>query len=556
MQGLHNDTVQQILYLQQHLLCQQHDTLYAWNQDHWVPWYADGWQINSLTVSGTQLLVCEQQGANARVISLSANSEISQTLQDNLMPAPVQATGQDNMIWMADAQNGLVYYDGAAFSNLTPNAPADVVAGSMLFINNSLWATAGAVTDNWTATGNRNGYFVFEKEEWHNYNAGTAPYLNTLKDLLPLAADAAGNRYIGSFGNGLLVLDANGQHTIIQQPTLPGANDDPQATRVSGLATDAAGNLWLSAYGADRDVLVKKPDNSWISFRIPYAHTYNAVSDILIDDFDQPWIISPRENGLFVLNHGSSLENTADDRWMLYRAGAGQGNLPANDVRCLTKDKDGWIWVGTTQGIAIFPCAQDVFGAGCSAYLPIVKQDNFAGYLFHDEQVNAIAIDGANQKWVATEKNGVWLINATGEKILAHFDTDNSPLPDNAVYKVAIDPLTGEVFFATRLGLVSYRGTATEGVTEMKKDSVLVFPNPVPAGYNGIIAIRGLVQNARVKITDISGRLVFDTRAQGGQAVWNGKDYTGHRPQSGIYLIFATDDNGAEKLVTKLAFIN
>jgi hypothetical protein len=184
-----------------------------------------------------------------------------------------------------------------------------------------------------------------------------------------------------------------------------------------------------------------------------------------------------------------------------------------------------------------------------------VQQDNFAGYLFRDEQVNAIAVDGANQKWVATQ-NGVWLINPTGEKILLHFSTDNSPLPDNAVNKIAINPTTGEVFFATRLGLVSYRANATEGTPGMQKDSVLVFPNPVPSQYSGTIAIRGLVQNARVKITDISGRLVFETRAQGGQAVWNGQDYTGHRPQSGIYLVFATDDASVEHLVTKIAFIN
>ncbi|MCK7558914.1 hypothetical protein MKQ70_29615 [Chitinophaga sedimenti] len=64
------------------------------------------------------------------------------------------------------------------------------------------------------------------------------------------------------------------------------------------------------------------------------------------------------------------------------------------------------------------------------------------------------------------------------------------------------------------------------------------------------------MSNALVKITDISGRLVFQTRAQGGQAVWSGQDYTGHRPQSGVYLVFSSDDTGAEKLVTKIVFIH
>lgn len=558
MDGLQQSPVQDIVRLQGRLICRQQDSLFSLEQDTWQPWYSDGWHINSISSARQQLLVCEQPNGsgNGRVLRLASNGAVAATLEHALVKAPMQAADSDAATWIADAQQGLVLYDGGSFTSLTPNSPAGIPGGNMLFVNGSLWATAGAVTANWSPTGNRSGYFVFAQEEWRNFNYTSQPFPDSITDLIPIAADAAGNIYIGSFSNGLLVTDAEGKQTVIGQPALPAPVDNPRATRVSGLATDAAGNLWLTAYGADRNLLVKKPDNNtWQQFRIPYSHAYNAVSDILIDDNDQKWIISPRGNGLFVYNHGNSLENTGDDHWMMYRSGAGRGNLPSDDVRCLAKDKDGWIWVGTTRGIAIFPCAQNVFSTGCSAYLPVVQQDNFAGYLFRDEQVNTIAADGANRKWVGTQ-NGVWLINSSGEKILAHFNTDNSPLPDNAVSRIAINPVTGEVFFATGLGLVSFRGDATEGATGMQPDSVLVFPNPVPPGYGGTIAIRGLTPNARVKITDISGRLVFETRAQGGQAVWNGKDYTGHRPQTGVYLIFATDDNGAEKLAAKIAFIN
>src|SRR5262249_29543790 len=155
------------------------------------------------------------------------------------------------------------------------------------------------------------------------------------------------------------------------------------------------------------------------------------------------------------------------------------------------------------------------------AILPVIQQDNFAGYLFQDEQVTAIAVDGANRKWVGT-LNGAWLVSEEGEQILQQFNTANSPLPDNHIYTIAIDPQTGEIYFATGKGLMSWHGTATEPVASMTRDSVLVFPNPVPHDYSGTIAIRGLVQNTRVKITDISGKMVFQTRAFGGQAIWNG----------------------------------
>jgi hypothetical protein len=283
--------------------------------------------------------------------------------------------------------------------------------------------------------------------------------------------------------------------------------------------------------------------------------TGNAISQLLTDDYGLVYMVSPQSNGLFVLNHNNTPDNKNDDQWRQYRLGSNQGNLPSNDVYCLAKDKNGSVWVGTARGIAVINCPGQAAADGCNAILPVIRQDNFAGYLFQDEQVTTIAVDGANRKWVGT-LNGAWLVSEDGEQILQQFNTGNSPLPDNHIYTIAIDPQTGEIYFATGKGLMSWHGTATEPVAGMTRDSVLVFPNPVPHNYSGSIAIRGLVQNTRVKITDISGKMVFQTRAFGGQAVWNGLDYTGHRPQSGVYLVFATSETGGEHLVTKIVFIN
>ena len=133
------------------------------------------------------------------------------------------------------------------------------------------------------------------------------------------------------------------------------------------------------------------------------------------------------------------------------------------------------------------------------------------------------------------------------------FTAESSPLPSDRIQTISIDPITGDVYIGTEEGLVSFRGTATEGGEENK--DVISFPNPVPTGYNGTIAIKGLVENADVRITDISGQLVYRTRANGGQAVWDGKDYTGRRPQTGDYLIFITNRDGSQTHVGKLVFM-
>ena len=147
-----------------------------------------------------------------------------------------------------------------------------------------------------------------------------------------------------------------------------------------------------------------------------------------------------------------------------------------------------------------------------------------------------------------------WMMSEDGTQELEHFTIDNSPLFSNSVTSIAINHENGEVFFGTEKGIVSYRGTAT-GAQEVFTD-VYAYPNPVRQGYNGVIAIKGLVADADVKITDLTGSLIYQTTSLGGQAIWNGMNFRGDKAQTGVYLVFATNEDGATKMVTKILFIN
>jgi len=220
-------------------------------------------------------------------------------------------------------------------------------------------------------------------------------------------------------------------------------------------------------------------------------------------------------------------------------------------------DRDGKVWVGTSDGVVVFEC--DPFNEECVGGLPIVGQneiDDEDAYLLGGEDVRTIAVNGANQKWFGTT-NGVFLTSENGREQFAFFNDKNSPLFDNLVSDIAINQETGEVFFGTNKGIISFRGQATEG-KRFNDINAYAFPNPVRPEYDGPIAIKGLAENANVKITDIKGQLIFETEAQGGQAVWDGRDYNGRRASSGVYLVFSTkvDLNNPDTLVTKILFIN
>ncbi|OQP58540.1 hypothetical protein A4R26_03540 [Niastella populi] len=554
--GLPAGVVQSVVSVQNKVLALKNDTLYLQSGANWNVFYRDGWVIKNCTVSDNVILLSETNNNSGRIVTLTASGSFERIIQDaQLTQRPQQAVAFQNTYWIADTLAGLSNFSGASFNRLIPGSPLSTVTGGMQIVHNTLWAAAGSVNANWEPQNNKNGLFTLSDNNWNYFNSTRFSILDTLPDLVSVAVDPANESvWAGSFGGGLVNIKKDNSIQIFKQNSaIQPAYFNPASYRVSGLAVDAESNLWVANYGALSPLHVRKADGNWRSFIIPFSLSEQAVSQIVIDDNNQKWIVLPKNKGLVCFSHGEGIDNPGDDKWKLYQSGKGNGNLPDNQVRCIAKDKNNFIWVGTAKGVGIIQCAQQVFTSqGCEAVLPVVQQDNFAGYLFSDEDVQSIAIDGADRKWIGT-KNGVWLISADANKIIYRFTESNSELLSNDVKQIAIDGKTGEVFFATARGICSFRGTATEK-TETNSD-VLVFPNPVPPGYNGTIAIRGVAHNAIVKITELNGRLVYQTRALGSQVVWNGKDYKGRSVLSGIYLVFSSDENHQEKQVTKIVFI-
>jgi hypothetical protein len=144
-------------------------------------------------------------------------------------------------------------------------------------------------------------------------------------------------------------------------------------------------------------------------------------------------------------------------------------------------------------------------------------------------------------------------VSSNGQQTLFHFTKENSPLPSNNVLDVEIDSVTGEVFFATEKGLVSYKGTATKPSDDLA--SVYVYPNPVRPEFTGTVKIAGLTDKAIIKITDIEGNLVYETTAAGGTIEWDTTAFGRYRVASGVYMIFISAEDGLDTAVRKVMII-
>lgn len=556
--GLSGGEIRKIIAANNQLIVLKNDSLFIRNGTNWQLMYADNaWPILSVEANEDKIIIAQRTIAGAsRVIQLNTSGAIERTLiSPGIISFPRHAIIDNGNIWTADFFGGLSK-SGTTTERFIPTGPLSTANGQMLVNGATLYAAAGSVSDGWNYLFNRDGIFKFDDEVWTYRGPFNTPVLDSLLDFITLAVDPGDTTiWAGSYGGGLAHFSNNGIRIYKRNnSTLQAAVGDPASFRIAGLAFDNKNNLWVSNFGAANNLHVRKADGAWRSFAAPFTLNNNAVAQIITDDIDQLWIQSPTGNGIICYNHGANIDATNDDRWKLYRSGRGSGNLSSNTVLCMAKDKNGLIWVGTDKGVSVIQCPTQAFEtSGCEAIQPVVQQDRFAGLLFQDETVRCIAVDGANRKWVGT-KNGVWLITPEGDKIIYRFNTANSPLLDDDVKQIAIHPQTGEVFIATFRGICSFRSTATEGGET--NSNVLVYPNPVPPTYNGTIAIKGLANNSIVKIAELNGRLVFQTRALGGQAVWDGKNYQGQKVAAGMYLVIARDDTGKEKIVTKIAITN
>jgi ligand-binding sensor domain-containing protein len=333
-----------------------------------------------------------------------------------------------------------------------------------------------------------------------------------------------------------------------------GATDDIP-TQVGGLAYDQNGNLWMTNSNCAEPISVRMKNGTWHSFSTGSALGSNTLlSDLVIGQNGYKWVVRPRSSGLLVFSDNGTPSDPDDDQAKALSTFEGQGKLPSMGVLSVAEDKQQQIWVGTDKGVAVFYNPDAVFsGSDFDAQQILIEQDGNVQILLETESVTAIAVDGADRKWLGTAASGLFLVSSDGTRQLAHFTAANSPLPSDNVKCLNIDAATGEVFIGTDQGIMGYRGTATEG--SVSEDCATVFPNPVRETYTGPVAITGLVRDSDVRITDVAGNVVYHTTSIGGQAIWPVTDMSGNRVSAGVYLVFAMDPAGSSKCNTKIAVV-
>jgi sugar lactone lactonase YvrE len=439
------------------------------------------------------------------------------------------------------------------FTNITPDGPLRNSIFSLEKTPNFLWAVFGTYDFYYTPDYSENGVSKLGNMGWKSIPYPELSKLGRIQSISDITINPKNEKevYLNSAESGLLKLVDDVPTIFYQNPPLENEQlENTSSIRVNGGTFDKDGNLWVmnSMTKKPLKVLRAGTTNSWVSYDFKdiigdFASVRENYGRLTIDRNGTKWIATT-DFGLIAFNEALNNKNII--------VGLNEG-LPNTYVKCSVIDKNNRLWIGTVSGLSVISSIDNfTSGDALQANPIIIVEDGIAQELMYQQVVTDIEVDGSNNKWIGTTA-GAFLVSPDGQNTLFHFTKENSPLPSNVINDIAINSVTGEVFFATQSGMVSYKGSSTAASEDL--NSVVVYPNPVRPGFEGTVKVSGLIDRANVKITDIEGNLVYETTSVGGTILWDTKVFGRNKVRSGVYLILVASDDGTIKTVNKVMVV-
>lgn len=473
---------------------------------------------------------------------------------------------KNSTLFLGTKQDGALLVDMLTNSerSISPSGPFSNKAYKVFLSNNDIYVILGGMNVDYTpkydmfginklsATKNL-GYL--KPNKIHNVLSTTHASINPRKK---------GHLYVSSFVNGLLdiTLDASDfdeSSSVLydySNSALSSVFDGTQnATMVNGPEFDRNGTGWITNSWSNAPLKSFDLEGNWraYSFSQFFGTGVNNMQER--EKFGVPVIDKNNTKWLPTNNSGViAFNETRNNKSLLISTDKNNGDLPSLHINSIAIDNNNQLWIGTMYGLRVLSSVDQFINMNVLRTNPIIiLQDGVAEELFFKQQILKITVDGANNKWVSVAGGGVFLMSPNGQETIYQFDMENSPLPSNDVTDISINGKTGEVFFVTSKGIVSFLNFATEA--SEKLDNVKVFPNPVRPDFTGEVKIAGLVDDSNVKITDVAGNLVFEKKSEGGTVLWNTYNFAGNKVVSGVYMIFIAAPDGGDTIVKKVMIV-
>ncbi len=237
--------------------------------------------------------------------------------------------------------------------------------------------------------------------------------------LLSLSIDRLGNKWIGTEGQGVLLLSADNQRWT--NITTPG---DARANTIYSIIFDREGQIWIST-PVGVAVVSMETGKTVDSYAVGTELTA-AVQQVAIDAAGKVWFAT--------WGGGVSVLDRKTNTWTHYTTADGLLDNRVHYVRIDGRDNK---WFGTAMGVSLLTPNGEWKSFGPEAG-------------FGKGAVWAMVGDIDGNLWCATQGGGVVVLSPNGQPLVTY--TTENGLPDNTVYDVLVDP-QGQKWFATANGL-------------------------------------------------------------------------------------------------------
>lgn len=509
----------------------------------------------------------------------------AQRIATTLQPQSITRTA-NGAFFLAQGDEGLLMYTPSATDTTLPDAvekvgnfgPRHAESYGLLVNNGKLYLTGGSL-ESFPTTGFLGCY---EGGKWTDMDEDAARndpprdgrVRNFFNTIMHVAVDPRDPNHVmaASYGEGIYeyqngkfkkLYNSDNSWLISANPTLIDRNS---YVNIGGVAYDAQGNLWASNNHADSAFVVFKTDGTWQRVSLGEGDKIRRMERVFIDSKGRVWVngrYSTRTStgGVAALDYNGTLSTTSDDRTRYRNSCYNEDGAECalSSTRVITEDNEGQIWIGSETGIYAVTNPDDWFSSSFRIYQPKVPRNdgtNYADYLLKGNTVNAIAVDGGNRKWIGTLGAGVYLVNADGSEILAHYTSSDSPLLSDNINDLAIDEDNGRLYISTDCGLCSVETGVTPANPSLSKNNIKVYPNPVRPDYSGSVTVTGLTEGAEVKVLSTGSQLVARGTAIGGSWQWDvTQQSSGNRVAPGVYYIMISTSDGKNSVGAKLVVI-
>lgn len=518
-----------------------------------------GSNVTGFNVSGEQLVITAADNVSAYNSELKLEAFIDQ-LQDAEFSINTSVSSNGHY-FLGHRSLGLLNLQNSTtttFSELSPAGPLLNKIFSLEATASDLWVTFGEYDQFLNPFPlNSRGLSHLTEEEWINIDVEN---LNNARELSNVTIDPSNpNRvFVSSFFDGLLEIENN---ELIQQydssnSIIEGVPSNINDNRIGASVFDSQGNLYFTNSIAENQLKRLNANGEFVNIVMSdgYLNPTETSSSKMVIDNNNNIFIGTLKDGVVAY---SPTKNTSALISSNIQGVEFPDTFNANpNITALEIDQNSRLWIGTQAGLRVMSNPTAIFNENQNVRVsPIIIEDvdGLPQELLFEQFITDITTDGANNKWISTADSGVFQVSANGQDILNIFNVDNSPLPTNSVRTVSINQSTGEVFFGTTSGLLSYSSRVTSGNETL--ENLRAYPNPVRPNYTGLVIIDGLTNGANVKITDVSGNLVFEEFVDGGSLQWDTRAFGKHKVASGVYFIVVTGEDQIETKVGKIMII-